>query len=77
VFPCLLDWGIILLPTYPTKCAYVEPKVDECKPLNVGSNVRQTVPVSRLDTPAVDGVFGMFYDSYEAGAYIHPLFSST
>jgi len=20
-------------PTYPTKCVYVEPKVDECKPL--------------------------------------------
>ena len=24
--PCLIDWGIIMHPTYPTKCAYVEPK---------------------------------------------------
>jgi hypothetical protein len=23
-------------PTYPTKCAYVEPKVEECKPLVPG-----------------------------------------
>ena len=36
---------------------------------NVGSNVRLTVAVSRLDTPAVDGVFGMFYDSYEDQYY--------
>jgi len=26
VSPCLLDWGEIMLPTHPTKCAYVEPK---------------------------------------------------
>jgi hypothetical protein len=24
--PCLIDWGGIMHPTYPTKCAYVEPK---------------------------------------------------
>jgi hypothetical protein len=23
---CLIDWGKIMHPTYPTKCAYVEPK---------------------------------------------------
>jgi ankyrin repeat protein len=27
VFPCLTDWGEIMHPTYPTKCAYVEPKI--------------------------------------------------
>ena len=26
VSPCLIDWRRILHPTYPTKCAYVEPK---------------------------------------------------
>jgi len=26
VFPCPIDWGIIIHPTYPTKRAYVEPK---------------------------------------------------
>jgi hypothetical protein len=26
VSPCLIDWGEIMHPTYPTKCAYVEPK---------------------------------------------------
>ena len=26
VFPCLIDWGKIMHPTYPTKCAYVELK---------------------------------------------------
>ena len=26
VSPCLIDWGKIMHPTYPTKCAYVEPK---------------------------------------------------
>jgi len=26
VFPCLIDWGKIMHPTYPTECAYVEPK---------------------------------------------------
>ena len=26
VSPCLIDWGKIVHPTYPTKCAYVEPK---------------------------------------------------
>jgi hypothetical protein len=26
VSPCLTDWGEIMHPTYPTKCAYVEPK---------------------------------------------------
>jgi len=24
VSPCLIDWGKIMHPTYPTKCAYVE-----------------------------------------------------
>ena len=24
--PCLIKWGIIMTPTYPSKCAYVEPK---------------------------------------------------
>ena len=24
--PCLIDWGEMIHPTYPTKCAYVEPK---------------------------------------------------
>jgi len=24
--PCLIDWGEIMHPTYPTKCAYVVPK---------------------------------------------------
>jgi hypothetical protein len=23
VSPCLIDWGKIMHPTYPTKCAYV------------------------------------------------------
>jgi hypothetical protein len=26
VSACLIDWGEIMQPTYPTKCAYVEPK---------------------------------------------------
>ena len=26
VSPCLLDWVKIMRPTYPTKCAYGEPK---------------------------------------------------
>ena len=26
VSPCLIDWGKIMHHTYPTKCAYVEPK---------------------------------------------------
>jgi len=26
VSPCLIDWGKIMHPTYPTKCAYIEPK---------------------------------------------------
>jgi len=26
VSPCLRDWGIIMHPTQPTKCAYVEPR---------------------------------------------------
>ena len=26
VSPCLKDWGKFMQPTYPTKCAYVEPK---------------------------------------------------
>jgi hypothetical protein len=26
VSPCLTDWGEIMYRTYPTKCAYVEPK---------------------------------------------------
>jgi hypothetical protein len=26
VSPCLIDQGKIMHPTYPTKCAYVEPK---------------------------------------------------
>jgi len=26
VSPCLVDWGKTMLPTYPTKCAYVEPR---------------------------------------------------
>ena len=26
VSPCVIDWGKIMNPTYPTKCAYVEPK---------------------------------------------------
>jgi len=25
LFPCLIDWGEIIYPTYPTNCAYVEP----------------------------------------------------
>ena len=25
VSPCLIDWGDLMQPTYPTKCAYVEP----------------------------------------------------
>jgi hypothetical protein len=25
VSPCLIDWGTIMHPTYPTKCAYVAP----------------------------------------------------
>jgi hypothetical protein len=28
--PCLID---CMQPTYPTKCAFIEPKLDECKPL--------------------------------------------
>jgi hypothetical protein len=24
--PSLIDWGKVMHPTYPTKCAYVEPK---------------------------------------------------
>jgi len=24
--PCVIDWGKIMHPTYPTKCAYAEPK---------------------------------------------------
>ena len=27
VSPCLIEWGKIMHPTYPTKCAYVEPKI--------------------------------------------------
>jgi len=26
VSPCLIDWGKIMHPTYPTNCAYVEPE---------------------------------------------------
>jgi len=26
VSPCLIDWGKVMHPTYPTKCAYFEPK---------------------------------------------------
>jgi len=29
--PCLIDWGKIMHPTYPTKCAYVEPKSGQGK----------------------------------------------
>jgi hypothetical protein len=29
-------------PTYPTKCAYVEPKVDECMPLITGLHPKST-----------------------------------
>ena len=39
------------------------------KSTNIGTDVKLVVPVSRLDTPAVDGVFGMFYDSYEDQFY--------
>ena len=46
----------------------------ECVPVaskstNEGTSAKKVVPVSRLDTPAVDGVFGMFYDSYEDQFY--------
>ena len=26
VLPCLMDWGTTMHQTYPTNCAYVEPK---------------------------------------------------
>jgi hypothetical protein len=29
--PGLIDWWKNMHPSYPTKCAYVEPKVDECR----------------------------------------------
>jgi hypothetical protein len=34
VCPCLIDWGGIVHPTYPTKCAYhtLIRKLDKCKP---------------------------------------------
>jgi len=36
VSPCLIDWGNIMHPTYPTQCATLSRKVDDCKPLAWG-----------------------------------------
>jgi len=35
-------------PTYPTECAYVELKVDECKPLLSGQVPRSAAALQRL-----------------------------
>ena len=45
VSPCLIDWGKIMHPTYPTKCAYVEPKIGRAQAL--GSGATTAAPVGR------------------------------
>ena len=35
--PCLIDWGKIMQPTYPTNVLTLSREVDECKPLPVGA----------------------------------------
>jgi len=42
VSPCLIDWGKIMHPTHPTKCAYVEPE-----------SGRVQAPVIGLSLPAL------------------------
>ena len=57
VSPCLIDWGNMMYPTYPTKCASVEPKSRRvCTPLDRGaplhgSHAREVVGRGLLSFP--------------------------
>jgi hypothetical protein len=55
VSPCLIDWGKIMHPTYPTNVLTLSEIVDECKPLHLGV---APVPGTRHLPPGDTGLVG-------------------